>query len=143
MQVRSVAALYSLTEESEWSAPKTINIKSFQVPAGFPANFSNPRLIQENKSFQVPAGFPANFSNPRLIQENNLTLSVEISVHWKHPESAGDITCYEVYTGYEELRPYDMYPSASATCVERTSVPDIRVSMQVVYIEQQVVGCDD
>ena len=121
MQVRSVAALYSLTEESEWSAPETINIKSFQVPAGFPANFSN----------------------PRLIQESNLTLSVEISVHWKHPESAGDITCYEVYTGYEELRPYDMYPSASATCVERTSVPDIRVSIQVVYIEQQVVGCND
>ena len=117
MQVRSVAALYSLTEESEWSAPETINIKSFQVPAGFPANFSN----------------------PRLIQKNNLTLSVEISVHWKHPESADDITGYEVYTGYEKLRPYDMYPSASA--IERRSFPDIRVSIQVV--EQQMVECND
>ena len=105
IQVRSIAALSSLTEESEWSAPEIINIKSLPAPHGFLANFTHPHLIQQMDTF---------------------SLSVEIFVCWEPPEFAGDITGYEMYLGYEELRPYDMYSSASA--VETRSAPVTIVS---------------
>ena len=114
-------------------------MRSYQFQ-NLPSNWSEPQPVHIFVlSSVITAGFFANFTNPRLIQENTLTLSVEISVHWEHPESADDITGYEVYTGYEKLQPYDMYPSASA--IERRSFPDIRVSIQVV--EQQMVECND
>ena len=105
MQVRSIATLYSLTKESEWSAPEIINIKSLPVPCDFLANFTYPHLIQKMDTF---------------------SLSIEIFVHWEPPKFAGDITGYEMYIGYVELRPYDMYPSGSA--VETRSAPVTTVS---------------
>ena len=58
----------------------------------------------------------ANFTNPRLIQQsaNSFFLSVEISVVWIPPHSTDDVTGYQVYMGYLELRPYDTVSSGPA-----------------------------
>ena len=82
----------------------------------------------------------ANFTNPRLIEQpsqDSFTLSVDISVQWEPADPADDVTGYEVYMGYEELRTYDMFPSDSA--MERRCAPGTVVREQVV--EQQMMGC--
>jgi len=57
-------------------------------------------------------------------------------VQWEPADPADDVTGYEVYMGYEALRPYDMFPSDSA--MERRCAPGTVVREQVV--EQQMMG---
>ena len=112
-----------------------------------PHGIDVPRILiaKLTEQFQVkrtptaPTGLMTNFTNPRLIQQpsqDSFTLSVNISVQWELSNPADDVTGYEVYMGYEELRPYDMFPSDSA--VERRCAPGTVVREQVV--EQQMMG---
>jgi len=102
--------------------------------------WSEDYIIISLNSLPAPTGLMANFTNPRLIQQpsqDSFTLSVDISVQWEPADPADDVTGYEVYMGYEELRPYDMFPSDSA--MERRCAPGTVVREQVV--EQQMMGC--
>ena len=107
-----------MTAESDWSENDiTINIKLLAALDGLMANFASPRLIQD-------------------LFEDTFSLSLEISVQWEAFNPADDVTGYEVYMDYEELRPYDMLPSDSA--MDRRCAPGTVVREQVV--EQQMMG---
>ena len=96
-----------MTDESPWSTPHIIEIQFLPAPDNLRANLKYPQLIQQPS-------------------QSSIFLSVEISVHWEPLKSASDVTGYQGYIGYQELRSHDMFPSASAMEIQGAPVDMVR-----------------
>ena len=73
-------------------------------------------------------------ANPRLthlVTNGMLGFSVEFFVDWEHLHFEGNFITYEVYFGYKELLPYEMYDGVSSS--EITIV--VSVNLNIYYVD--------